>query len=138
MLTRSLLLLKLILHSPGALIRFGWKPCWTRFRRLPGKIQENLDKRRVCSRAANKVRIVVVLNVLFGMIARSGVVGVCLLAQFGSLVGCASPPTQSSHRSYYSWFRQAAVVQKTCPQNPNSLASSSIVGHKPEIRNHGK
>jgi hypothetical protein len=36
------------------------------------------------------------------------------------------------------WFRQAAVIQKTCSQTPASLASSSFVGHKPEIRNHGK
>jgi hypothetical protein len=92
--------------------------------------QENSDKRRVNCRGANNVKIALVFEVLFGVIDLSDVLSVCLLGQFGSLVGCASPPSQSNHRNYYSWFRQA-VIHETTPQTPNSLASSAFLGYKP-------
>jgi len=86
------------------------------------EFQKNLDGLRVCSRAGSKIGIAVVLSVLSGVIDRSGVVGVCLLAQFGSLVGCVSPPSQSSHRNYYSW----SMVSLSSGYSENLLSNPGL------------
>ncbi len=94
------------------------------------EFQKISDIRRVNSGAAKNVKIAVVFEVLFGVMDLVGCgerLFTYAMRQFAGMCFTAFPINPSK----LLLMVQATVIHTTLPQTPNSIASSSFVGHNP-------